>query len=344
MIVKEAKREIYDIWTNKLTKVYGKRKERVTAVEEANIEVLSGAHGFLGPNGAGKTSTINMIVGGISVTSGEIKIRGKRSDSIEAKRLIGLLPQNPSFYRNMTAEKYLAYMGRLSGLTRAKTREKSSELLIYFKLFDDKHRKIKTYSGGMKQRLGLAAALIHDPKILILDEPTANLDPMGRDDVIKIVKELSKQMTVFVSSHVLSEIEEMCDDVTIINKGKIILVDSIENIKKRVSQDVYELDTDMNDVIYRELQNDPSVKEVFTNKKGKLEIIPLNAVELQKTVLKIISTHEAVLHGFERKKFSLRSIFTQLIKDDDAHELHGFEPKKFSLRSIFTKSIREDDA
>lgn len=309
----------FDIWSRELTKIYGKRKSnQVVAVKDANLRVRSGVHGFLGPNGAGKTTTINMLIGALSITKGEAKIKGNKVGSVQSKKLIGFLPQDPNFYRNMTGEKYLMYMGGLSKLTKKKAHKKTKELLEYFDLYNDKDRKIKTYSGGMKQRLGLAAALISNPEILILDEPTANLDPVGRSAMIKKIKDLSNTMTVFVSSHILSEIEQMCDTVTVINKGEIILIDSIKNLKLDVSKNVFILDTDMNEQLLVQLHNLEFIESANLNQERKIQIIPKDVDRFNKEITKLVSNNDATLYTLERQKFSLQDIFTKVIEEDDA--------------------------
>jgi len=197
----------FEIWSKDLTKVYGYGDSKITAVDEINLAVKKGVHGYLGPNGAGKTSTINMLIGAISITKGEAKIRGLTAGSMEAKRLIGFLPQDPAFYGKMTGKEYLEYFGRVSGFGWIKAQEKAKELLRSYDLEGAKGRKIRTYSRGMKQKIGLASALIREPEILILDEPTSNLDPLGRKEIISEIRTLGKELCVFVSSHVLSEME-----------------------------------------------------------------------------------------------------------------------------------------
>jgi len=252
----------YEVWSERLTKIYGKGKEALEAVSKIDLRVKPGVHGFLGPNGAGKTTTYNMLVGAISITEGKAKIRGKKAGSVAAKQVIGFLPQDPVFYEDMTGEGYLIYMGQLGGLKSKEAKRKAQELLDYFDMLDARNREIGKYSSGMKQKIGIAAALMHDPKVLILDEPTANLDPLGRIDVIKKIRDLSDKVSVFVSSHILSEIEQMCEDVTMINHGKIVISDSIKNIKKSYVSNLYILDTDMNEKFLEMLKNIDFISKV----------------------------------------------------------------------------------
>ncbi len=310
----------YEVWSERLTKIYGKGKEELEAVSKIDLRVEPGIHGFLGPNGAGKTTTYNMLVGAISITEGEAKIRELKAGSVAAKQLIGFLPQDPVFYEDMTGEGYLIYMGQLGGLQAKEARRKAQELLDYFDLFDAREREIGKYSGGMKQKIGIAAALIHEPKVLILDEPTANLDPLGRVDVIQKIKELSDKVSVFVSSHILSEIEQMCEDVTMINHGKIVVSDSIKKIKKSFVSNLYILDTDMNEKFLEILKNKDFISKARIEEiDGKIHIIPKDPAKLQKIIPEMLIENKATLLSFHQPELSLQDIFMEIMskKEDD---------------------------
>lgn len=306
--------EPYEIWSEKLTKVYGKGKESLEAVSKIDLRVKPGIHGFLGPNGAGKTTTISMLVGAISITEGNAKVRGKKAGSVSAKQLIGFLPQDPVLYEDMSGEDYLIYMAQLGGLAKQEARRKSQELLSFFDLFEARQRELGKYSGGMKQKIGIAAALIHDPKVLILDEPTANLDPLGRADVIKKIKQLSDRVSVFVSSHILSEIEQMCEDVTMIDHGKIVVSDSIRNIKKRYISNLYILDTNMNEKIFNQLKNLDFILSIrIDDIDDKIHIIPKDADKLRESIPKIIIENNSILLSFNQPELSLQDIFMEIM-------------------------------
>ncbi len=315
-MIQERSIESYEIWSKDLTKIYEKRRNAFKAVSKINLRVKSGIHGFLGPNGAGKTTTINMLIGALSITSGKAKIRGKKSGSVAARRLIGYLPQDPVLYKSKTAEKYLIYMGRLGGLKRKEAKRKAQELLYYFDLLDERNKKLGKYSGGMKQKVALAAALIHDPDILILDEPTTNLDPVGRSAIIEQIKNLSKTMSIFISSHVLSEIEQICDTITILNRGEIILIDSLLNIKKKYIGNVFKLNTNMNAKIVEELKNNEFILRAWIDEKyGRIHIIPKDPEKLREMIQKIILDHEIKIYSFDQLELSLQDIFMRLINE-----------------------------
>jgi len=314
-------KEDYEIWTKNLTKVYDKRSKQTRAVDCINLKVDPGVHGFLGPNGAGKTTTINMLMGAISITGGEAYIRGVKAGSIKARRMIGFLPQDPIFYGNMTAREYLLYTARLFGLKKRVAETKTKELLEYFELTEEKKKIISKFSGGMKQKVGLASALIHDPKLLILDEPTTNLDPIGRKKIVEYVKKLAKDKSIFVSSHILSEIEQMCEKVTIINNGKIILMDTIENIKKTHSlfSNLYILDTNANQMLLRKLEEaDGVIKAWISEADSKIHVVHKEEEKLQEIISSLIARDKIIIKSFHQPEASLQDVFINLMKNGDA--------------------------
>jgi len=321
----QEKSFIPEIWTQELTKIYDRGENSIKAVDKIDITMKPGVHGFLGPNGAGKTSTIHMLIGAISITEGKAKIKGEYAGSIRARRIIGFLPQNPSFYDTMTGEQYLKFVGELSGLRRKDAKEKALELLGKLELLEARDRNIEKYSEGMKQRIGIAAALIHDPELLILDEPTSNLDPIGRANIIKDIKELSKKMSVFVSSHILSEIEQMCEKVTIIHKGKIVLTDTIKNIKKmhsiKGSQNIVILDTSSNEKLIQQLNEKDYITNAWIDETdNKIHMISTDIEMLQKAIPKMIIENNVILRAFHQPEISLQEIFIEIIEDEVENE------------------------
>jgi len=195
-----------------------------TALEGFTLTVEPGeVFGFLGPNGAGKSTAIKLLLNFIRPDAGELTIKGRPVQESAVRRGIGYLPENPCFYDHLTAAELLRFGGRASGLDRATINKRTDELLTRLNLVNVKHQPIRTYSKGMTQRIGLALALIHDPEILILDEPMSGLDPLGRRLVADLIMELRKAgKTVFFSSHIMSDIEELCDRIGIIHKGILL--------------------------------------------------------------------------------------------------------------------------
>lgn len=206
-----------------LSKQFKTKKGIVNAVKPLNLTVEQGeVFGFLGPNGAGKSTTIKMLMGFLRPSSGEASIAGRSIQSAESRRSVGYLPENPSFFDYLTAEEYLTFVSSSFGVSSNVAERRIPEVLKLLELWDARKRLIRSYSKGMVQRVGLAQALVHNPDILILDEPMSGLDPIGRVVVKQIIQEMKKQgKTVFFSTHIISDIEAVCDRVGIIYKGEL---------------------------------------------------------------------------------------------------------------------------
>lgn len=218
-----------------LTKAYGAKK----AVEDISFTVNSGEIlGFLGPNGAGKTTTMNIITGYGSATSGTVTVDGMDTveKPMECKRKIGYLPEQPPLYMDMTVSEYLNFVFDLKS-PKADRKSHLEDIMETVKISDVKGRLIKNLSKGYKQRVGIAQALIGNPEILILDEPTVGLDPKQIIEIRNVIKELGKNRTVILSSHILPEVSAICERVIIINKGKIMAIDTPENLSRTLSRD-----------------------------------------------------------------------------------------------------------
>ena len=219
------------IQTDHLRKVYGGSRPFV-AVQDMNLQVPRGqVFGFLGPNGAGKTTTINMLLGNISPTAGSAQLLGRPIGDIEARAKLGFLPEKFQFHDFLTAEEFLDLHGKLYGMPAAKRRERIGETLEMVGLTARRKSKIREFSKGMQQRVGLAQAILNDPDLVILDEPTSALDPLGRREVREIVTALKAQgKTVMLNSHLLSEIEMTCDQVAILKAGQVIKQGKIDDL------------------------------------------------------------------------------------------------------------------
>lgn len=216
-----------------LSKTYaGKKFATVEALKNLNLTIGEGEiFGFLGPNGAGKSTTIKTLVGLISPTAGSATVKGVDISSSEARRHVGYLPENPAFYDYLTAEEYLAFVGKVFQLSETQLMAQSSRVLKLLELWDARKRQIRGYSKGMVQRLGLAQVLIHDPDVYILDEPMSGLDPVGRALVKDIMFELKgRGKTVFFSTHITADVETVCDRVGIILKGELRSVEKVDKI------------------------------------------------------------------------------------------------------------------
>ncbi len=223
-----------DIQIENLSKKFGYQK----AVDNISFEVKPGeVLGFLGPNGAGKSTTMKMITGYLSMGDGDIRLGGKsvRDHSDELKRHIGYLPENNPLYLDMPVIDYLEFCAALQGMKRNKVDQRVREMVSVCGLNPEKHKKIGELSKGYRQRVGLAQAMIHDPEILVLDEPTTGLDPNQIVEIRKLIRELGKEKTVVLSTHILPEVEATCDRILIINKGKIVANGTADNLRKQAS-------------------------------------------------------------------------------------------------------------
>ena len=210
-----------------LVKRYGDH----TAVDHLSFEIEKGKiYGFLGPNGAGKSTTMHMITGYIASTEGTVVINGHDSleEPEEAKKDIGYLPEQPPLYMDMTVKEYLNFIAAIKGIDTVTAKKQITELLKIVNLSDVAEKKIRTFSGGMKQRLGIAQAVINDPHILVLDEPTAGLDPKERMRFRNLIAELAKDKIVILSTHIVSDIDYIADDILMMKKGSLILNCSTE--------------------------------------------------------------------------------------------------------------------
>ena len=201
--------------------------------------------GFVGKNGAGKTTTMKMVLGLLRADAGEILVGGKPVvyGQAETNRMIGYLPDVPEFYSFMTAAEYLRFCGEITGMSPADCDARCKELLELVGLGGEKHR-IKGFSRGMKQRLGIAQALLNRPKLLICDEPTSALDPVGRKEILDILQSVRDQTTVLFSTHILSDVERICTDVAFLDNGTIRLQGKLDEIKKRFRKEEYRLETE----------------------------------------------------------------------------------------------------
>ncbi|MEJ5297103.1 MAG: ABC transporter ATP-binding protein [Armatimonadota bacterium] len=225
--------------------------EDVIAVDHLTLDIHRGEiFGFLGPNGAGKTTTIKMLLGLIFPTSGTASILGYPPGDIEVKRKISYLPESPYFYEHLSGYEVLDFYATLFGIPAAERKKKVDELLDLVGLSDNKHKRLRHYSKGMLQRIGLAQALINDPDLLFLDEPTSGLDPIAHLDIRDMILRLRDEgRTVFLSSHQLSDVEMVCDRVSILDRGKLMRVGSLKEMlagksveirAERVRDDVFE--------------------------------------------------------------------------------------------------------
>jgi ABC-2 type transport system ATP-binding protein len=217
-----------------LTKVFPVpfRRKSIVAVRDLTLTVEPGeVYGLLGPNGSGKSTTLKIILGLVSPTTGRTEIFGHDSRTVRSRAAVGFLPENPYFYKYLTGEETLRFYGKLCGLGGAALRQRINEMLATVKLETARDRRLSTYSKGMLQRIGLAQALIHDPRIVVLDEPTAGVDPAGSRDICELILQLKERgITVLLSSHLLAQAQEICDRIGILAEGVLVREGRLEEL------------------------------------------------------------------------------------------------------------------
>jgi ABC-2 type transport system ATP-binding protein len=265
-----------DIRVRNLTKQYGPQK----AVDNISFEVKPGEIlGFLGPNGAGKTTTMKMIAQYLDIEQGDILIGGKSIKEHSMKDQIGYLPESNPLYHEMPIIDYLEYVAALQGLTKSKTKERVKEMVKVCGLDVEKHKLISELSKGYKQRVGLAQAMIHDPAILILDEPTTGLDPNQIIEIRELIKNLGRQKTVLFSTHILPEVEATCDRILIINKGKIV-ADGTANTLRQQAQ---------GQEIHHVRIEDGTVQDIYDSIRSLASVESVNVLDAGKSRFEVIS-------------------------------------------------------
>ncbi len=296
-----------------ISKSYGQTR----ALREVCFQVTSGqVFGFLGPNGAGKTTAMNIIAGLIEFDSGNVTIDGMdlRRNRSGLRGVVGYLPESPAFYGYMTAREYLLFIGDVSGLTPAANRSRADELLDTVGLAEAGRRRIGGYSRGMKQRLGMAAAIYNRPRLLLLDEPTSALDPQGRLDVITLIARMRDAgMTVFLSTHILADVERICDSVAIIKSGAIVAADSMDRLRERYIQPVVDVVFDrVLESIPVQITSAPHVDRVTLD--GDTMSVFMRDLSLGKReLLHAMANLDADVASYSVRQPSLEDIFVRLV-------------------------------
>lgn len=297
------------IQANGLVKKFG----RVEAVKGIDFHIEEGrCVSLLGANGAGKTTTLKMLSGLLKPTSGEIDFKGVEAKDLRA--FIGYLPQYPAFHNWMSGKEFLVFVGQLAKLSRKEAEKRSEALLERVGLADAKKRKIGGYSGGMKQRLGLAQALIHRPKLLVLDEPVSALDPLGRREVLDMMREIKKETTILFSTHVLHDAEEISDDILIMHDGEIAVAGSLGSVMEKYRQPIIQIEFESEAAGWLEnIANYSFVSEV--NSRANQASIVLNDMENGRQILlKEIADKKLSIRKFEVSQTTLEDLFMKVVR------------------------------
>ncbi|RDW17454.1 ABC transporter ATP-binding protein [Oceanobacillus chungangensis] len=294
---------------SKLSKSYDGKN----VVNDVSFEFQSGkCIALIGPNGAGKTTILRTLAGLLKPSAGMIRFSGI-SESDDIRKYIGYLPQYPVFHTWMTGMEFMVYSGRLSYLSEAESKKRAETLLEKVGIIDAKNRRIGKYSGGMKQRLGIAQAIIHKPKLLILDEPVSSLDPFGRREVLTLMKELKEEMTILFSTHILSDAEEISDDLLLLNKGEIVEKGSIIDLRKKYQTSIIMLEFTEDVEKYQGKVNTlTSVRNSFIE-RDVLHVSVSDFSEAKQEILAIAVKENWPLTSFTLNRASLEDMFMKVV-------------------------------
>lgn len=303
-----------------VTKKYG----NVLALDDISFEIKEGEIiGLLGPNGAGKSTTMNIITGYIEQTSGDVTVAGYNmlKKSKKAKREIGYMPEGVPLYTDLTVKEFVTYMAELKKVNKKERKERVQQTMKRVGIDDVQGKLIRNLSKGYKQRVSMAGALVGNPKILILDEPTVGLDPKQVTEIRALIKKFGKEHTVIISSHILSEISQICNKVIIINKGKILAIDTPENLEAKVSKSntlyvtVEDKENKMKD-IKKKLKDVKSIKLIKENedKTQEYAIEGKKDVDLRKKVFEVFAKEGITIFEMKKADATLEDAFMQIIE------------------------------
>lgn len=298
-----------------LTKKFGAR----TPVNGISFQLETGScTALLGPNGAGKTTTLRMLAGLIDPTSGNIAIAGFDDKDAQQRASIGYLPQHPTFYGWMTGKEFVVYVAGLSGMSGRKAASEADIALERVGLKDAARRRISGYSGGMKQRLGLAQAIVHHPQLLLLDEPVSALDPLGRREVMDLLSQLRQQTTVLFSTHVLHDAEEVCDRMMMLRDGEIVESGSLRELAEKYRQPLLTVQVeagtgeDCNAWLHSLEDRAFIIESSITGNTAVLTVS--DVIEARHTILQEVASQRIPLLRFEAGTTSLEDMFMKVVK------------------------------
>lgn len=297
-----------------LTKIYGEQK----AVNQISFSANPGeVLGFLGPNGAGKTTTMKIISAYIPQSEGSVKVCGYdvTENPLEVRKHIGYLPEHNPLYKEMYVKEYLRFVAGLHKVSNASLKVK--EMIEWTGLGREQHKLIGALSKGYRQRVGLAQAMLHNPDVLILDEPTSGLDPNQLVEIRALIKKLGEEKTVIFSTHIMQEVQALCDRVVIINKGKIVADDPIEHLQKRVSGETLITVEFLQKVTKDKLEKLSHVKGVVELGEKKWQLITSTEVDIRAQVFNFAVDNKYIILEMRKEVFSVEDVFQRLTKNQE---------------------------
>ena len=314
-----------------LVKKYGSH----LAVDHLSFVVEKGQiYGFLGPNGAGKSTTMNIMTGYLGATEGEVLVNGHNmlKEPEEAKKRIGYLPEIPPLYTDMTVEEYLKFAAELKKVKRAEIASQVEQVMERIKLTDVRHRLIRNLSKGYKQRVGLAQAVLGFPEIIILDEPTVGLDPMQIIEIRQLIRELAKEHTVILSSHILAEVREVCDYVMIISKGKLVASDTPDHLEHLIEgEETLELEVKGSRRQAESILSGISgVKEAKYEEQGGMTSIQIQVAdqqEIREELFYAFAEEKCPIYRMQISKATLEDVFLELTQNEREDILKEEQPE-----------------
>lgn len=295
-----------------LTKNY----KTVKALKGISFEITGkGCFGFLGGNGSGKSTTMRILAGLANPTSGKVYMDGKdvSEKSVQIASVVGYLPQHPSFYEYMTGEEWLMFVGGLFNIDVKESKLRTEQFLKKCGIWDARKRRIGGYSGGMKQRLGLAQALMNHPKILLLDEPVSALDPIGRHEVLNIIEDMKKDFTIFMSTHILEDVEKIADHILILDQGELVLQSTMDDIMEKYANEFIIFKTmDSHEGLKDKLEKQGWIKQVdYNNHSYRIHAKDINEAKLK--LPGYLYQNGIIITDYKVDSLSLEEIFMKVV-------------------------------
>ncbi len=306
------------IETFRISKNYG----LVEAVKDLTVSIPQGGTvGLLGPNGAGKSTTIKLLLGLVNPSLGEGKVLGMdiRTKGLEIRDRVGYMPEHDCFIGDIDAVKYVMHLGRMNGMSVADALRRAHEVLYYVGLGESRYRKIETFSLGMKQRVKLAQALVHDPELLILDEPTTGMDPDGRIDMLELIKDIAKceDKTLVMCSHILADVERVCDRVVIMNRGKLVRTGSLKELVEGKKEAIILRVKGDSNLLIDKFEREGISAEL---RDDAILVFAGNNPSIKKKVMEIMAEAKMQLRYFGKPTASLEDLFLSTISYEEEAE------------------------